>query len=141
MPLEPTHAGTSFRQPSNNDGEPAVLLSLPEQKCERSKSMAKTNSATRDDDTMQSVEVSDQTVSQVGKAVVQILKLRQSMEENMSTVRTDEERQSLADEVESAALVAISDQGLTVAQYNHVIAAAQEDNELEERVLVACRAS
>ena len=90
---------------------------------------------------MQSGDVSDQTISQVGKAVVEILKLRQSLEENIATAHTDEERQSLTNEVETAAVLAIGDQGLTVAQYNQVIAAAQTDSELEERVLVACRAS
>jgi hypothetical protein len=117
------------------------LLSLPVQKRERSKSMAKTNFAMQDDDTLQSADVSDQTVSQVGKAVVQIMKLRQTMESSMATAHTDEERQSIADEVETAAVVAIGDQGLTVEQYNQVIGAAQTDSELEERVLVACRAA
>jgi hypothetical protein len=121
-------------------GSPAVLLSLPAQKRERSKSMAKRNFATQDDDTLQSTDISDQTVSQVGKAVVQILKLRQTMESSMTTAHTDEERQSIANEVETAAVVAIGDQGLTVERYNQVIAAAQTDSELEERVLVACRA-
>jgi hypothetical protein len=103
--------------------------------------MAKTNFATQDDDTLQSADISDQTVSQVAKAVVQILKLRQTMESSMATARTDEERQSIADEVETAAVVAIGDQGLTVEQYNQVIGSAQTDSELEERVLVACRAA
>ena len=103
--------------------------------------MARTNFATQHDDTLQSADISDQTVSQVGKAVVQILKLRQTMEASMATAHTDEERQSIADEVETAAVVAIGGQGLTVEQYNHVIAAAQTDSELEERVLVACRAA
>ncbi len=103
--------------------------------------MAKTNFAAQDDDTLQSADVSDQTVSQVGKAVVQILKLRQTMESSMATAHTDEERQSIADEVETAAVVAIGNQGLTVEQYNQVIGAAQTDSELEERVLVACRAA
>jgi hypothetical protein len=120
-------------------GSPAVLLSLPEQKRERSKSMAKTNSAKQDNGALQSADVSDQTVSQVGKAVVQILKLRQTMESTMATADTEEERQSIANEVESAAVGAIGDQGLTVTEYNEVISAAQSDSELEERVLVACR--
>jgi hypothetical protein len=72
---------------------------------------------------------------------VQIMKLRQTMESSMATAHTDEERQSIADEVETAAVVAIGDQGLTVEQYNQVIGAAQTDSELEERVLVACRAA
>jgi hypothetical protein len=122
-------------------GSPAVLLSLPVQKRERSQSMAKTKFTPQDNGALQSADVSDQTVSQVGKAVVQILKLRQSMESTMATAHTDEERQSIADEVETAAVVAIGDQGLTVEQYNQVIASAQADGELEERVLVACRAA
>ena len=72
--------------------------------------MAKNNSGTpRDDGTLQSGDVPDQTVSQVGKAVAQILKLRQSLEENMATAQTEEERQSLAEEVETAAVRAIGD--------------------------------
>jgi len=122
-------------------GSPAVLLSLPEQKRERRTSMAKTNFAAQDNAALQNADVSDQTVLQVGKAVVQILKLRQTMETNMATAHSEEERQSIADEVETAAVGAIGDQGLTVQQYNQVIAAAQTDSELEERVLVACRAS
>ena len=104
--------------------------------------MAKTNSATRhNDETLRNDDVPDQTVAQVGKAVAQILKLRQSLEEHMATARTEEERQSLAEEVESAAVQVIDDNGLTVTQYNQVIAAAQADSELEERVLTACRAA
>ena len=45
--------------------------------------MAKTNSTTRrDDETLRSGDVPDQTVAQVGKAVAQILKLRQTLEEH-----------------------------------------------------------
>ena len=72
------------------------------------------SSAPRGDGVLQSADVSDQTVSQVGKAVAQIMKLRLSLEEDMSTARTDEERQSLAAEVESAAMRAIDEQGLSI---------------------------
>ena len=102
--------------------------------------MAKTSTRSRDDGAMPIGEVSDQVVSQVGKAVVQIMKLRESLEENMATARTAEERQTLAEQVETEAVRAISDQGLTVDQYNQVITAAQGDADLEQRVLVACKA-
>ena len=102
--------------------------------------MAKSMSSTpRDDGNLQSVDVSDQTISQVGKAVVEIVKLRQSLEENIATAQTEEERQTLTSQVETAAVRAIGEQGLTVAEYNEVISAAQADPDLEERVLVACR--
>jgi len=102
--------------------------------------MAKSmSSTTRDDGNLQSGDVSDQTISQVGKAVVEIVKLRQSLEENIATAQTEEERQTLTSQVETAAVRAIGEQGLTVAEYNEVISAAQADPDLEERVLVACR--
>jgi len=97
------------------------------------------SSIPRDDGNLQSVDVSDQTISQVGKAVVEIVKLRQSLEENIATAQTEEERQTLTSQVETAAVRAIGEQGLTVAEYNEVISAAQADPDLEERVLVACR--
>ena len=70
---------------------------------------------------------------------MEIVKLRQSLEENIATAQTEEERQTLAGQVETAAVRAIGEQGLTVAEYNEVISAAQADPDLEERVLVACR--
>ena len=104
--------------------------------------MARTSSNPRPaDQALQDGDVPDQVVSQVGKAVAEILKLRQSLEENMAVAQSDEEKQSLADQVEGAAVRAISDQGLTVDQYNQVISAAQADSDLEERVLTACRAA
>ncbi len=104
--------------------------------------MAKTNSsAQQSDGLLQNADVSDETVSHVGKAVAQILRLRQTLEENMATARTDEERQNIAAQVETAAVTAISDQGLSVDEYNQVIASARDDAELEERVLIACRAA
>src|SRR5262249_41112403 len=99
------------------------------------KSMAKTS----DGKMLTSGDVPDEVVSQVGKAVVEIVKLRQSLEENMATAQDDDERQVLSSQAESAAVRAISDQGLTVSEYNQVIAAAQAASDREQRVLVACR--
>jgi hypothetical protein len=121
---------------------PAVLLSLPDQKTRKEKSMAKTRSNTqRRDSALQPEDVPDQMVSQVGKAVAQIVKLRQSLEENMATAESEEQRHDLAGQIENAAVRAISDQGLTLDQYNQVIAATQADAELEERVMLAYRAA
>jgi hypothetical protein len=102
--------------------------------------MAKNSSnAQRQDRALQGEDVPDQVVSQVGKAVAQIMKLRQSYVDVVATAETEEQRQHLASEIEDAAVRAISDQGLTVDQYNHVITATQADSELEERVMVAYR--
>jgi hypothetical protein len=86
-------------------------------------------------------DVPDQMVSQVGKAVAEIMKLRQSFVEDMTTADTEEERRNLAGQIENAAARAISDQGLTVDEYNQVISATQADAALEERVMVAYRSA
>ena len=57
----------------------------------------------------------------------------------MATAGSEEERQTLAGEIEDAAVHAIGDEGLSVDQYNQVIAATQADPDLEERVMVAYR--
>jgi hypothetical protein len=67
------------------------------------------------------------------------MKVRQSLEENMASARTDEERQSLTERADTAAVRAINEQGLSIVQYNAVISAAQSDPELQERVLTAYR--
>jgi hypothetical protein len=95
----------------------------------------------QDNRNLQSADVPDHTVSQVGKAVSELLKLRQSLEENMATTRTDEERQNLEEQAKDVAIRVISDQGLTVAEYDEVIAAAQSDPDLEARLLTACRSA
>ena len=49
----------------------------------------------------------------------------------MAAASTEEERQTLADQVETAAVTAISDQGLSIDEYNQVIASARDDADLE----------
>jgi hypothetical protein len=102
--------------------------------------MARTSSAKpRTGATLRSADVPDETVLQVARAVSEIVGVRQSLEEGMARARTNDERQNLTEEAESAAMRAIGDQGLTVAKYDEVITAAKSDPELEERVLTACR--
>lgn len=116
------------------------LVSFKKDEIEREKSMAKTDSKSqRADAALHSSDVSDQVVSQVGKAAVELLKLRQSFEENMATAETEDERESLTARVEMDAVRAIDEQGLTVEEYNEVLTAARSDQELEERVLLACK--
>jgi hypothetical protein len=105
----------------------------------KTRSNASRSNAPGQDHALRCDDVPDQVVSQVGKAVAQIMKLRQSYVDVVTTAESEEQRQQLAGQIEDAAARAISDQGLTVDQYNHIIAATQADAELEERVMVAYR--
>ena len=98
------------------------------------------SNAQRRDSAPQREDVPDLVVFQVGKALAGIMKVRQHFFEDRAIAETEEERQNLAGQIESAAVRAIiSDQGLTVDQYNQIIAATQADADLEERVMVAYR--
>ena len=79
--------------------------------------MAKDNFKSQGGDAaLRSSDVSDQVVSQVGKAAVEILKLRQSLEESLATAQTEDDRETLTSQVEMAAVRAIDEQGLTINQ-------------------------
>ena len=122
------------------DGRPHCVIAADE--IEREKSVAKDNFKSQGGDAaLRSSDVSDQVVSQVGKAAVEILKLRQSLEESLATAQTEDDRETLTSQVEMAAVRAIDEQGLTIDEYNDVLSAARSDQELEERVLLACKAA
>jgi hypothetical protein len=138
-PLDRESILPNFRPPSSGYGS-RLTPTLIQAKAKREIRMANDNRELNPGNgTLQSGDISDEVVSQVGKAAIQILRLRQSVEANMATAQTDAERDSLNDELGVAAVQVIGEQGLTVDEYNEVIAAAQSDPDLEERVLVACR--
>jgi hypothetical protein len=88
-----------------------------------------------------SIEVSEETISQVGKAVAHVAKVQQAYSARLGTAQTDDEKESLAQQAETAAIRAIREQGLSVDQYNQVVNAAEEDLDLQERVLAVARAT
>jgi hypothetical protein len=129
-------------QPDAITGAPEAAVTALRERAEVAERMAKSNpKSQRDGGTLQSSDVSDQVVSQVGKATMQIVKLRQTSEENMTAAETDAERETLSIQVETAAVRAIDEPGLTVDKYNEIITTAGSDPELEQRVLAAASRS
>ena len=88
-----------------------------------------------------SADVSDETVAKVGSAAVRVVEIRQSFTPRIVAARSQAERDGLEEEATAALVEAISDQGLSVEEYNEVVAAAQADPELEQRLLAAASAS
>jgi predicted RNA methylase len=82
-------------------------------------------------------DVSDDMISKVGTAVGQIAEIQQNYGPRVAAAESDDERQDLQKEATIAAVKAISNQGLTVEQYNDVVVAAQADPTLEQRLLDA----
>lgn len=86
-------------------------------------------------------DISDEIVTKVGKAIGQITAIRQAFKADMAAAETDDEQRDLAQRVELQAVTAVSDQGLSIEQYNDVVTAAEDDPDLEERLLTAARAA
>lgn len=84
--------------------------------------------------------IPDELVTKVGRAVGQVALIREAYREGLTEIDNDEDREQLAERAEQAAMNVISDQGLTVNDYNRVVAAADDDDELEQRLLEAATA-
>jgi len=84
-----------------------------------------------------SADISDEMVSKVGTAAVRVVEIRQSFTPRIDAARTQAEREGLEAQATTELVEAISEQGLSVDEYNEVVAAAQSDPELEERLLSA----
>src|ERR1700738_2624385 len=85
--------------------------------------------------------VADDVVEKVGKVIAQIEAIRQDYTERVETVSAKDAKQALVDQAERAMVKAVTDEGLTIGEYNEVIEAAQADKDVEERVLAAARAA
>jgi hypothetical protein len=84
-----------------------------------------------------SADISDDIVSKVGTAAVRVVEIRQAFTPRLVAARSQAERDGLEEEATAALVEAISDQGLSVDEYNEVVAAAQADPDLEQRLLSA----
>ncbi|HUB12540.1 MAG TPA: DUF4168 domain-containing protein [Acetobacteraceae bacterium] len=83
---------------------------------------------------------SDETVSKVGRAAGQIALIREAYRDGLNEVDNEGEKQELGQRAEAAAVEALTQQGLSITEYNHVVAAADEDPALKQRLLAAAQA-
>ncbi len=81
----------------------------------------------------------DETISKVGKALRQMVEIREVYTERLASAATETERQEVSLHAENAALQALDEQGLSIDRYDEVITAAQADPDLEQRLLTAAR--
>lgn len=84
--------------------------------------------------------VSDETVYKVGRAVGRIALIREAYREGQAGLESDSEKRELTERADAAAIQAISEQGLSVTEYNRVVEAADDDPVLEDRLIAAAQA-
>lgn len=97
--------------------------------------------AGRTDSEKPDMQVPDEMVAKVGAAVGQVAMIRQDYTERVQKAGTDDERDRLADQAQQAAVKAIGDQGISVTEYNEVVSAAENNPDLEDRLIMAARAA
>ena len=85
------------------------------------------------------VILSEEMVSKVGAAVGRLAVIQTEYSQRVDAADDQSAKRQLADRARHEAVQAISDQGLTVDEYNEVVGAAEGDADLEERLLSAAR--
>jgi len=80
---------------------------------------------------------SDETVAKVGRAVGQIALIREAYREGLNEADSEGEKQELAQRAEAAAVQVLDEQELSITEYNHVVATADDDPALQQRLLAA----
>ena len=89
--------------------------------------------------TIQQGDLSDAMVHKVGAALRQTVTIRQKYAERAQTMKSQEQQETLNAQAQTEMVKAISDQGLSVQQYNQVIQMAQTDPTLKQRLLSAAQ--
>ena len=76
----------------------------------------------------------DETIAKAGAALRQVAAIQNVYEPKLQAAGTPDERARVGNEEMDAAKKAVSDQGLTVDEYNNVMRLAQADPALSERL-------
>jgi uncharacterized protein (DUF2147 family) len=80
---------------------------------------------------------SDDMITKVGRAVGQVVTIQHAYTQAVQAADSDEEKAGLSGEAERSAVQAIRDEGISVNEYNAVVSAADNDPDLQQRLLAA----
>jgi hypothetical protein len=83
--------------------------------------------------------ISEDMVAKVGSAAGRVARIQQEYALNVESETAADARESLASAARAEAERAIDEQGISVQDYNAVLTAAENDEELERRLLEAAR--
>ena len=83
--------------------------------------------------------MSDAMVQKVGAALRHVAMIRQQYSQRAQSANSPQQQQTLADQATNEMVKAISDQGLSVQQYDQTIQMAQDDESLKKRLLSAAQ--
>jgi hypothetical protein len=84
---------------------------------------------------MPAANVSRTTIAKAGKAMHQVMAINQSYGAKMSAATDPSTKAQIVAAAKQKAMAAISAQGLTVSQYNQVLASAQSNPAVRQQLL------
>jgi len=95
--------------------------------------------STQPGDTQPDVTMADDMVNRVGAAAGRVARIQQEFAMQAQAEAEPEACEALADQARADAERVISEQGLSIGNYNAVLTAAETDQDLEEHLLNAAR--
>ncbi len=81
-----------------------------------------------------SSDISDEKLDKAAAAIEQVARLHYTYEQKMAQT-PPEQRDKLAEEANNALQKAVTDQGLTVNEYNSIVQVAQADPQVREKIM------
>ena len=88
---------------------------------------------------VQQGQMSDAMVQKVGLVVRHMASVRQQYAQRVQSAESQQQRQTLIEQAQSDMLKVISDQGLSVDQYNQAIQMTKTNPQLKQRILAAAQ--
>jgi hypothetical protein len=86
------------------------------------------------------MQMSDTMVTKVGTALRHVTLIRRQYSQQAQAASTPQQKQTLSEQARGDMIKAISDQGLSVQQYDQAIRMAQHDDTLKQRLLSVAQA-
>ena len=83
---------------------------------------------------------SDQQINAAGAALKQVASIKRTYQQRLEEAASPD-RERITDEANSALVNAVTEQGLSVPEYNAILVVAQNDPEVREKVLQRSRSS
>lgn len=86
-------------------------------------------------------DVSDQKLDAAAAAIKQVIGIKNDYEQRIEATAEQTDRERIADEAKTALEKAVTDQGLSVPEYNSILVMVQNDPEVQEKILRRIRPS
>jgi hypothetical protein len=86
-------------------------------------------------------DISDQKLDAIAAAIKQVIGIKNDHQQRIEAAAEQTDRERIADEAKTALEKAVTDQGLSVPEYNSILVVAQNNPEVQEKIRQRIRPS